>query len=229
MSPSRSFRIDCRLTGLFYFGLAVTGALGFLLIRPALFADGDPSGTAANLMHREGLARMGVALELGIVIFQALAAVWFARLFRGTDSFAAGVLAAFGLVNAMVVLTSAALLAAALDVAVGPTGVDRTTSHLLFLLSGNLWKVGNVFFGLWLIPMGWLVWASGLGARLLGWVLILGGVAYVLNVFIAVLAPGAGAWTAVLPLTATVGEFWMMGLLLWTGLRRPTTAAEPQP
>ena len=75
-----------RMTGVFYLGLAITGALGFLLIRPLLFAEGDPSATLANLLENEALARVGVAAELGIVVTQALAAVWFYRLFRAADS-----------------------------------------------------------------------------------------------------------------------------------------------
>ena len=194
------------------------------MIRAELFVADDPARTLANLVEREGLARMGIALELGIVTFQALAAVWFARLFRDTDGFAAGTLALFGMVNAIVVLASAALLRAALDVALAPAGADATTSHLLFLISGRFWEVGNVFFGLWLVPMGWLAWRANFGHRALGWVLILGGIGYVVSPFVAVLAPDVGAWLAVLPLTATVGEFWMIGLLLWTGLR-PIRAA----
>ncbi len=224
MSRSTSFRFDCRLAGLFYLGVAITGALGFLMIRPELFAAGNPARTLANLVEREGLARLGIALELAIATFQALAAVWFARLFRDTDGFAANALALFGMVNAILVLVSAALLRAALDVALAPAGADATTSHLLFLISGRLWEAGNVFFGLWLVPMGWLAWKAHFGHRALGWVLILGGIGYMVSPFIAVLAPDAGAWLGVLPLTATVGEFWMIGLLLWTGLRPPRAA-----
>jgi hypothetical protein len=91
--------------------------LGSILIRAQLFADDDPDGTLANLMEDEWLARVGIALELGIVLFQALTAVWFYRLFRSVDTFAAGSLAAFGMVNAVAIMGSAALLATALEVA----------------------------------------------------------------------------------------------------------------
>ena len=71
-------------------------------------------------MEHEALARIGIALELGVVVTQALVAVWFYRLFRGVDAFAAGCIAAFGLVNAAAILVSAAFLATALDVALDP-------------------------------------------------------------------------------------------------------------
>jgi hypothetical protein len=54
------------------------------------------------------------------------------------------------------VLASAAMMGAALEVALGSSGVDPKLSHLMFVISGQFWQVGNVFFGLWLIPMGWL-------------------------------------------------------------------------
>src|SRR5262245_51558 len=110
-----AFSRDCLLAGCFYFGLAITGGLGFLMIRPELFAEGDPARTLANLVERAGLARIGIALELGTATFQALAAVWFGWLFRDTDTFAAGTLTHFGMVNSIVVLASAAFLGAALD------------------------------------------------------------------------------------------------------------------
>ncbi|HET9865629.1 MAG TPA: DUF4386 domain-containing protein, partial [Steroidobacteraceae bacterium] len=168
MFRSASFRFDCRLAGLFYLGLAVTGAVGFMTIRPALFVAGDPERTLANLLAHTSLARIGIALEIGTATFQALAAVWFGRLFRETDAFAAGALTHFGMVNAIVVLASAALLGASVDAAVGPTGAAPTTSHLLMLISEHFWRVGNIFFGLWLLPMGWLVWKAQFGHRALG-------------------------------------------------------------
>ena len=219
MAKSASFRFDCRLTGLFYLGFAFTGALGFLMIRAELFATGDPAQTLANLLELEGLARIGIALELGLVVFQALAATWFAKLFRDTDAFAAGALALFGMVNAIVVLAGVALMRTALDVALEPLEANATTSHILFLIGARFWEAGHIFFGLWLIPMGWLTWKAEFGPRLLGWILILGGVGYVVSPFVTVLAPDIGAWVAVFPILAAVGEFWMIGLLLWTGLR----------
>jgi hypothetical protein len=90
IAPARSLVRTARATGLFYLGLAITGMLGFLIIRPALFVPDDPAATLARLVEREWMARAGIALEMGIAITQALAALWFFRLFRAVDDFAAG-------------------------------------------------------------------------------------------------------------------------------------------
>ncbi|MCA2230027.1 DUF4386 domain-containing protein [Nonomuraea aurantiaca] len=209
-----------RTTGLFYLGLAVTGALGFLLIRPRLFTAGDPGATLAHLVDHESLARAGVALELLIVVTQALTAAWFYRLFRTAHPLAAGGIAAFGLVNAVAVLSSAALLATAIQVALAPIGDAAVVVQVLYLVSGNLWGVGAVFFGLWLIPMGSCVLRSGWMPRPLGWILIGGGIGYLLSAFIGYLAPDAQGIADALTVPATVGELWMAGYLLIRGVRR---------
>lgn len=212
-----------RETGLAYLGLAVTGLLGFILIRSQLFVADDPQATLANLTEHESLARLGVALELGVVLTQALVAVWFYRLFRGVSSVAAGSIAAFGLVNATAILGSAALLAAALDVSTDPSltvaGSAATTAQLLYVVSGHLWAVGGIFFGLWLIPMGWLALHSGWMPSLLGWVLMVGGVGYVASAFLGYLLPDADVAAYLITVPASIGEFWMVGYLLARGVR----------
>src|SRR5262245_50968852 len=162
-----------RITGLLYLGLAITGGLGFLLIRPRLFTP-DAGETLANLTQQESLARVAVALELGVVLTQALTAVWFYRLFRTVDAVAALSIAAFGLVNAVAVLASAAFLTTAVDTA--STGGEAATVQTLASVSGSFWDVGALFFGLWLIPMGSCVLRSRGMPRPLGWVLVVGGV-----------------------------------------------------
>ncbi|MTK02643.1 DUF4386 domain-containing protein [Micromonospora sp. CP22] len=208
-----------RTTGLFYLGLGVAGMLGFLTIRPMIFDAGDADATLANLVANESLARAGVALELLVVLTQSLAAVWFYRLFRTVDSTAAGSIAAFGIVNAVAILGSAALLATAVGVATDGTGDAAGTVQLLYLVSENLWGVGGIFFGLWLVPMGWCVLRSGWLPRPLGWILVAGGVGYVLMTFVNYLAPGAGAAADLLVIPATVGEFWILGYLIIFGVR----------
>ena len=167
-------------------------------------------------------------LELLIVLTQALAAIWFYRLFRTADPLAASGIAAFGLVNAVTVLVSAALLATAVEIALNPIGDAATTVQLLYLVSGNLWGVGALFFGLWLIPMGSCVLRSGWMPRPLGWVLVSGGIGYVLSAFIRYLAPEAQVVADALAYPATVGEFWIIIYLLAIGVRRRALDEAPR-
>ena len=214
-----------RTTGLLYLGLALTGLLGFMLIRNQLFVADDAEATFGNLAQHESLARLGIALEMGVVLTQALVALWFYRLFRGVDRFAAGSLAAFGMVNATAILVSAAVLATALEVSQDPSltqsGGAASTVQLLYVVSANLWIVGGIFFGLWLIPMGWLARRSAWMPNVLGWILMIGGIGYVANAFLTYLVPNPGTAVALLTVPATIGELWMVGYLCVRGIRRP--------
>ncbi|MEV6304125.1 DUF4386 domain-containing protein [Actinoplanes sp. NPDC051861] len=218
-----------RTTGLFYLGMALTAIMGFLVVRPKLFASDDPGVTLANLVSHDSLARAGVALELAMVVAQALTAAWFYRLFRGVDSFAASGIAAFGLVNAVVGLASAAMLGTAVQVSADPFGDAAATVQVLHLISLNLWAVGALFFGLWLIPMGRCVLRSGWMPRGLGWLLIAGGFGYVLSPFVLYLADDAQALFDALAYPASVAEFWMVGYLLVVGVRRRALDEAPAP
>lgn len=216
-----------RVTGLLYLGLAVTGGLGFLLVRPQLYVVGDAAATYANLVEQPDLARAGIALELLVVGTQALTTAWFYRLFRAVTPAAAAGVAAFGLANAVIILGSAALLATAVDLSRDPVGDAAAATQLLYLVSGNLWAVGAVFFGLWLVPMGFCVLSSGWLPRALGWVLVVGGVGYVLSAFVGLLVPGARVLADVLTVPATVGEFWILGYLIIFGVRDRTPRPTP--
>ncbi|MGX2996489.1 DUF4386 domain-containing protein [Streptomyces sp. JNUCC 64] len=219
-SAVRPDPVSARVTGLLYLGLAISGMVSFLVIRPRLFDPDDPAATLARLLDHETLARIGIASELVLVVTQALTALWFYRLFRRVDPFTAGAIAVFGTVNAVAILGSAAFLATALDTALDPVGED--TSQLMYLISENLWSVGGLFFGLWLIPMGLVALRSGWTPRPLGWLLVASGVGYLLNTFLTHLAPSAELLAELVVLPATVGEFWMIGWLLFRGLRRRT-------
>ena len=214
-----------RWTGVFYLGLAVAGLVGFLFVRGELYVAEDPTATLANLIDQVTLARFGIAADLTIVLTQALAAIWFFKLFRGENSFAAGSIAAFGLVNAAAIVVATAFSATALsvagDAALAPGGDQAATVQLLYELNGAAWGIGGLFFGLWLIPMGYVVAKSRVMPVALGWVLMAGGVAYVISTYLTQLVPDAPtAVESLLVGVATVGEFWIIGYLLVFGVRR---------
>jgi hypothetical protein len=110
------------------------------------------------------------------------------------------------------------------DQSLAPGGDAAATVGLLALLSTNAWAVGNVFFGLWLIPMGWVVITSGRMPKPLGWILIAGGAGYLLSAIVGhAWADAPKVLIDSLPLPATVGEFWMIGYLLVKGIRPEVT------
>ncbi len=91
---------------------------------------------------------------------------------------------------------------------------------MLYQLSINAWGIGALFFGLWLIPMGWTAITSGRFPRALGWILVIGGAGYLLSSIVDYgFASPPSLLVDSLAFPATIGEFWMVGYLLLRGIR----------
>ena len=219
-----------RLTGVCYLALAIAGVVGFLVIRSGIYVAEDAAATFDNLTSQLGTARLGVAADMTMVVAQALAAVWFFKLFRDHNRLAAGALAGFGLVNSVMLMVatvfSSAAIAVASQASLAPGGDQQAVVQLLYELNNSAWGVGALFFGLWLIPMGYIVWSERVMPPILGMTLMLGGVGYVLSAYVIHLLPEANALADALTYPATVGEFWMIGYLLFVGIRRQAPSSD---
>jgi hypothetical protein len=208
-----------RVTGIWYLMLAVSGAEGFLILHPRIYV-GDPAETLANLTAHETLARARLLFEFLIVISQSLTAVWFYKLFKDIRPEAAWALAAWGMVNAVAIMISAIAMAGTIEVASGTQspGEKVLLIQLLSQFVKHAWGVGSLFFGMWLVPMGYIVVSSRCMPVWLGRVLVLGGAGYIASAFVGYTGIG-GEWVGILTIPASAGEFWMIGYLLIFGIR----------
>jgi hypothetical protein len=78
----------------------------------------------------------------------------------------------------------------------------------------------QVFFGLWLVPLGYLAYKSGLFPKWLGILLIVGGLCYVLDLLAAFLVPGVSKDIhAFVVIPSAVAEISMVLYLLVVGVR----------
>ncbi len=215
----RALVATARTAGIWYLMLAISGILGFMVYHPQVY-NADPQQTLTNLTEGESIARLRLLLELGIIVSQALAAIWFYRLFRNINDWAALSTAIWGTVNALLIAVSAISMGAAIKVALSSQLMENkiVMIDLLNHLISNSWGVGGLFFGLWLMPMGYIITRSKRMPVWLGRTLIIGGVGYVVSTFLKY-AGISGSWVGYLTIPATVGEFWMIGYLLIFGIR----------
>lgn len=213
-----------RLTGIWYLLLAISGVLGFAILHPQIFIANEPQKTLMNLADHESTSRIRLLLELTIVASQALAAVWFYKLFREIEGWAAFATGGWGLMNSAAIMVSAISMGAAIEVANFPSATFEEKVIFIQLLSSMIsyaWVIGGLFFGLWLIPMGYVVIASGRMPLWLGRTLIIGGIGYVLSTFVKCLG-FTHALVDMLIIPSAIGEFWMIGYLLIYGIRPVT-------
>lgn len=107
------------------------------------------------------------------------------------------------------------------------SGIDAGTLAPMVQSYNRLLLLSQVFAGLWLFPLGWLILRSRLVPRLLGAFLIVGGVSYLLN-FATAFEPGLNhmivyriGYTATGILGVFAGEFGLCLWLLFKGAREP--------
>lgn len=217
--PQSLLITTARTAGIWYLLMAISGILGFLIFHPQVY-DTDPQQTLTNLIEGEILARIRLLLEFAIIVSQALTAIWFYRLFKNINEWAALATGIWGTVNSVIILISAISMGVAIEVALSSHVIQDQVViiDLLTKLISNTWSVGGLFFGLWLIPLGYIITSSKRMPIWLGRTLIIGGTGYLFSTIINYIGI-SGSWVDLLTLPATIGEFWMIGYLLIFGIR----------
>ena len=216
-----------RVTGIWYLVLGISGVVGFLILNPKIFVSDDISKTVANLSEQETLARLRILFEFAIVVSQALVAVYFFKLFKDINHFAAWALASWGMMNAGAIMISAMAMGGAVNVANAalPASDKLIMIQIFDQFIQHSWGVGSLFFGLWLIPMGYIVVQSRRMPFWLGRILMAGGVGYIASTFFNYSGFDL-SWVDFVTLPATIGEFWMIGYLLIFGIRPGKTGVQ---
>jgi hypothetical protein len=79
-------------------------------------------------------------------------------------------------------------------------------------------SIAGIFWGLWLFPMGYLVFKSGFLPKILGILLIIGGIGYLVDSFAAFLVPNLGVNIAIFTFW---GEVLFPLWLLIKGVKEP--------
>jgi hypothetical protein len=168
-----------------------------MYIPKTLFVHGNAAATTSNIVAHETLFRLGIVSDLfcgTIIIFITLA---FYRLFKGVDpSLAVLVVILGGVLPAaldfFIVLNdfAALILARGADFLSAFDKPQRDALALLFLrLHDQEILAAEVFWGLWLIPLGILAYKSRFLPRFLGLWLIANGLAYLANSLTGLLLP----------------------------------------
>lgn len=178
-APTRAFG---RLTGLLYL-IAITG-IGLTYG----YSQMMPGADAAILGIRFGRGLFDLTLAVGAIglVAYLLAALAFYRLFQNVSRTAAALLFVF--VVASIPLSLAALarmmdIASFLDAAAGmtpPLAFEQLRMPVMQALHSynSLMLMSAIFWGLWLIPLGWLVYRSRMAPRVVGVLLMIGSSFY---------------------------------------------------
>jgi Domain of unknown function (DUF4386) len=187
------------------------------------------TATADNIRAGATLFRVGFVGDVTGATLWLLTAMALYLLLKHVNQPVAAAMVTFAAVGAAIMILSAGYQYTALTIATstnyadafGKPGADALT--LLFTgVQHNGYVIDEMFFGLWLLPLGYLVLKSGYFPRILGVLLVIACVGYLTDLYTAFLAPdlGRGVVGFVIAL-ARAGELPFMLWLLVRSARIP--------
>jgi hypothetical protein len=220
-----------RIAGAIYLSMELVGPFSLIYVPSKLIVSGNAAATAANVQAHEMLFRLGILADLiGAVIFICLGLALY-RLLGGVNKPLASLMMSFVLVSAGVAFVNVLNNIAALHLFHGGEFLDvinkpqRDALAMLFLrlhFQGNV--INEIFWGLWLLPFGLLVYKSRFLPRFLGAWLVVNCFAWVAISLTGLLAPQyyGAAFRYAQPVL--FGEVAIMLWLLIKGAKVPSLA-----
>ena len=215
-----------RIAGVLYLLVAVFAGFAFT-VYTRLYVAGDAATTAANVVANAELVRMAVIADLVQVTAWVFLALTLYRLLKHVHPSAAGAMVVLVAIGAGIVCLNAVFAFEGMRVATDSSyaavlGAGGANALVLLLLDTQHYggSIASVFYGLWLVPLGYLAYKSGLFPKSLGIGLIVVCVCYHANLLAAFLAPDLSAVIhGYLSIPIWVLELWMVLYLLLIGAR----------
>jgi Domain of unknown function (DUF4386) len=186
--------VRARVAGFLYLIANLFAPFTLLYLPSRFIVSGDAAGTASNIMASESLFRFGIVLNLFTFIGQIFLVLALYQLLNVVSKNIAALMVIFSLLavpiamlNELTQLAVLQLLNGADYLKVFPTDQLQALAYLFLRLHGQGLNIAQIFWGLWLFPMGYLVFKSGFLPRVLGILLMIACFGYVIQSFAAFL------------------------------------------
>ena len=206
---ARSTRTANLIAGFALLAMAiVAGLANFVAVQP-LITPGDAAATAADIAAADGLFRLGVAGFVVVAALDIIVAVALLCVFAPVNRAVSTAAAWFRLAYTAVLMVAISHLAAALPPSTATLDADQVLTQLhLFEVT---WQVGLVLFGTHLVLIGYLVFGSGVVAKVIAALMVVAGLGYLVDSFASILVP---EYSISVGSVAFIGEvvfiFWLL-------------------
>ena len=234
MAAALTQKARARIAGGLYLLVGIFGGFAEGFVEPKMYVARDAAATTLNVVANAGLVRLGVVADLLDQVFFAFTAMALFLLLVHVHRNMAIALAVFVGLAVAIASLNAVFLFEALQVAMDPAyvaafGAAGMNALVLLLVETQHYGllIAQVFFGLWLAPLGYLFYKSGLFPKVLGVALVVASVCYLIDVLTAFLVPGfSRSIHGVIVIPCAVAEIATVLYLLIVGVRTLEPARE---
>lgn len=228
-----SLKKTARLAGVLYLVSCIPAPFSLLYVPNKLIVRGNAAETASRILADQGMLLAGIAGELINPIAFLFATLALYRLLEGVNKRLASLMVTLFALSIPISCLNVLNDIAALILVRGPDFLSVFTKPqldalaMVFLrLHGSGVLVAQIFWGLWLLPFGMLVYRSGFIPRFLGAFLIANGFAYPIQSFAALFLPRYSDLVSRITFPLLFGELAIILWLLIRGVRNaPLIAA----
>jgi glucan phosphoethanolaminetransferase (alkaline phosphatase superfamily) len=177
-----------RLSGILYLSLIPLGILGIIYIPSNLIVSGDITTTISNITENETLFRWSIISALAVQLVNIILVILLFKIFRHIHKVMAVLMVIFSLLAVPIAFINEINNLAVLQLLDHPNESEYLISVFLNLHHHGI-IIAQIFWGLWLFPLGYLVYHSGYMPRFIGILLMIGCVGYVVDSFTLILLP----------------------------------------
>lgn len=213
-----------RLAGSLWLLMIVFGLFAQVGVRDAIIVLGDAAATTKNIATHTFLFRLGFVSDLAMMICYLLTPLAFFKLLNAVNKDLSILTVIFGLMGTAIGMLNLLNEFAALRILSGMEYLNAFDTRqlqaqaMLFLdLYEHGYVIADIFFALWVFPLGILVYKSGFLPRIFGILFVAETIASLLSVIIHFLCPNGVLETNLLLLGA-IAEFSFTFWLLIRGI-----------
>jgi hypothetical protein len=221
-----SLKRTARIAGLLYLVTCIPAPFILIYVPNTLVVRGNATETASRILASEWMLRLGIAGEAIISIAFLFVVLALYRLLQGVNKPLASLMVTLWVISIPISCLNVLNNVAALILVRGADFLSVFTKPqldalaMVFLrLHSNGLLVAQIFWGLWLLPFGILVYRSGFIPRILGVLLIANGFAYPIQSFTSLLLPQYADVVSRITFPVLLGEAAIMLWLLIKGVR----------
>ena len=224
MKPTKK---TARVAGLMFLLMVVSGLFAELFFRQKLFTP-DAAQTAANILQNTLLFRAGILSDIIMSLSYLLTALMLYKLLRTVSEDKARLMVLFAAAGSVILMVNILNEYMPLVYATAQAGALNALqlgdlSALSIAAYNNGYMIGQVFFALWVLPLGQLICRSKFIPKVFGILFIIEAVCGLLAV-VAHFLLNSTTIATILLIPCTVAEFAFLFWLLIAGINEKKVA-----
>jgi len=210
-------RFRSRMAGVFQLLESLTATFGQVIVLGRLVVSGNAAATAANILGHERMFWLGFASSLVAVVFHIVYALLFYDMLKPVNRrvsllalLVLLVASAIQAVTGLLYLTPLLILQSGSSVSAFTSAQLQALALVFLKFNAYALNIHLVFFGLWCVLTGYLIFRSTFLPRVLGVLLVISGLGWLIYLFPPVayrLFPFIAAASALGEIPV---EFWLM-------------------